>query len=47
MSEYKYTAYFEKEVLRKRPYFKKEWCILVIENPIKVERQEYNRYRFW
>lgn len=47
MSEYKYTAYFEKEVLRKRPYLKKEWCILVIENPIKVERQEYNRYRFW
>ena len=47
MSEYKYTAYFEKEVLRKRPYLKKEWCILIIENPIKVERQEYNRYRFW
>ena len=47
MSEYKYAAYFEKEVLRKRPYLKKEWCILIIENPIKVERQEYNRYRFW
>jgi hypothetical protein len=47
MSEYKYTAYFENEVLRKRPYFKKEWCIRVIENPLKVERQEYNRYRFW
>ena len=47
MSEYKYTAYFEKEVLRKRPYLKKEWCILIIENPIKVELQEYNRYRFW
>ena len=43
MSEYTYTEYFEKEVLRKRPYLKKEWCIQVIENPIKVERQEHNR----
>jgi hypothetical protein len=47
MSEYKYTPYFENEVLRKRPYKKKEWCIKVIENPIDVERQEHNRYRFW
>jgi uncharacterized protein YuzE len=27
--EYKFTEYFEKEVLRKRPYLKKEWCIRV------------------
>lgn len=47
MSKYKYTPYFENEVLRKRPYIKKEWCIKVIENPIDIERQEYNRYRFW
>ena len=47
MIEYKFTEYFEKEVLRKRPYIKKEWCIQVIENPIKVEKQENNRYRFW
>ena len=47
MAEYKYTEYFEKEVLRKRPYLKKEWCISVIERPIKVEPQEYNRSRFW
>jgi hypothetical protein len=31
MTEYKYTAYFEKEVLGKRPYLKKEWCVFVIE----------------
>ncbi|MDP2839134.1 MAG: hypothetical protein Q8O11_03685, partial [Syntrophales bacterium] len=30
-----------------RPYLKKEWCIKVIENPIKVEPQENNRFRFW
>jgi len=45
--EYKFTDYFEKEVLRKRPYLKKEWCIQVLENPIRVERQEHNRFRFW
>jgi hypothetical protein len=47
VSEYNYTEYFEKEVLRKRAYLKKEWCIQVIENPIKIERQEHNRFRFW
>lgn len=47
MPEYKFTEYFEKEVSRKRPYLKREWCIQVIENPLKVERQEYNRFRFW
>lgn len=47
MIEYKFTEYFESEVLRKRPYIKKEWCIQIIENPIKVEQQEHNRFRFW
>ena len=46
MGDYKFTEYFEKEVLRKRPYLKKEWCIKVIKNPIKMEPQEYNRYKF-
>ena len=47
MSEYKYTRYFENEVLRKRPYLKKEWCERVIDNPLKSEKQELNRFRFW
>ena len=47
MAEYKFTDYFENEVLRKRPYLKKEWCIYVMENAIKSEPQEHNRYRFW
>ena len=46
MDKYKFTEYFENEVIRKRPYLKKEWCIQVIENPIKVEPQEHNRFRF-
>jgi hypothetical protein len=47
MAHYKYTPYFENEVLRKRPYLKKEWCIQVLEDPIRTERQEGNRFRFW
>jgi len=47
MGKYKFTEYFEKEVLRKRPYIRKEWCAQVIENPIVSEVQENNRYRFW
>jgi len=47
MDKYKFTDYFEKEVLRKRPYLKKDWCMYVIENAIRAEPQEHNRYRFW
>ena len=47
MEEYRFTAYFENEVLRKRLYIQKAWCIRVIENPLKTEPQEHNRYRFW
>jgi hypothetical protein len=47
MTEYRFTRYFENEVLRKRPYLEKEWCIRVVENPLRVEMQEHNRYRFW
>lgn len=47
MSQYRFTAYFEQEVLRKRSYLRREWCIRVIQAPIRVERQEDNRYRFW
>jgi hypothetical protein len=45
--EYGFTEYFEHEVLRKRPYLKKEWCIQVLGNPLRNEPQEQNRYRFW
>jgi len=44
---YKFTKYFENEVLRKRPYIKKEWCIKIIENPLKMEEQDGNRFRYW
>ncbi len=47
MKYYKYTAYFENEVLRKRAYLKREWCIRIIENPARVDRQDDQRFRFW
>jgi hypothetical protein len=47
VAEYKFTEYFENAVLKKRPYLRKEWCIQVIERPLRSEPQEHNRYRFW
>ena len=47
MPEYRFTDYFEREVLRKRPYLRREWCIAVVERPVREEPQEGNRVRFW
>jgi hypothetical protein len=47
VQEYRFTDYFENEVLRKRPYLKKEWCTRVVKDPLRVEPQEHNRFRFW
>ena len=47
MHEYRFTEYFESVVLRKRPYLRRAWCIAVLQNPLRVERQDHNRFRFW
>lgn len=47
MATYGFTAYFEKEVLRKRPYLTRELCIRVLERPLRVESQADGRVRFW
>lgn len=47
MADYKFTPYFEQEVLRKRPYLKKDWCIYVLEYAVRSEPQEHNRFRYW
>lgn len=47
MTEYLFTNYFLNEVLRKRPYIKPKWCAFVIENAVRSEPQETNRWRFW
>jgi len=45
--EYRFTEYFLSEVLRKRPYLKKEWCIFAVQNSVRNESQDFNRHRFW
>lgn len=45
--EFQYTPYFEHEVLRKRPYLRKEWCIAVVRQPLRVHAQGDGRVRFW
>lgn len=42
-----YTNYFERKVLVKRPYLRKEWCIRVLENAVRSEPQKHGRHRFW
>jgi hypothetical protein len=41
------TRYFEEQVLRKRPYIRREWCERVVANPLKREEQPDGRIRFW
>ena len=47
MTDYQFTDYFENAVIKKRPYLRKDWCIQVVERPLRSEPQEHNRYRFW
>jgi len=41
------TRYFEEQVLRKRPYIRREWCAAVIRNPVRREVQDDGRIRHW
>jgi len=43
----KTTRYFEEQVLRKRPYIRREWCVQALKNPVKREAQSDGRFRFW
>lgn len=43
----KTTRYFEEQVLRKRPYIRREWCEATIRNPICKEKQPDGRVRYW
>src|SRR4029077_6614884 len=45
MPDYRFTRYFEQQVMRKRPYVSKEMCIRVVRSPIRAELQENDRYR--
>lgn len=43
----KTTRYFEEQVLRKRPYIRRDWCRDVLAAPIRRELQPDGRIRFW
>lgn len=43
----KTARYFDEQVLCKRPYIEMEWCILVVDNPIRREIQPDGRVRHW
>ena len=43
----KTTRYFEEQVLRKRPYIRREWCEHVLNAPIRREVQNDGRIRLW
>jgi hypothetical protein len=43
----KTTRYFEEQVLRKRPYIRREWCRDVLAAPLRREVQMDGRIRFW
>ena len=47
MERYRFTDYFERVVLSRRPYLKRDWCVRVIDNPVREEPQGGNRHRFW
>ena len=41
------TRYFEEQVLRKRPYLRREWIQAVLATPARVESQADDRMRHW
>ena len=43
----KTTRYFDEQVLRKRPYIRREWCERVLREPIRRELQTDGRIRWW
>jgi hypothetical protein len=43
----KTTRYFEEQVLRKRPYIRREWCQDVLAAPMRREIQDDGRIRLW
>jgi hypothetical protein len=43
----KTTRYFEEQVLRKRPYLRREWCARIIAQPAARVVQADGRIRYW
>jgi len=41
------TRYFEEQVLRNRPYLRREWCELALRDPVRKEERADGRIRYW
>ena len=41
------TRYFEEQVMRKRPYLRREWIEAVLRAPTHQELQTDGRIRYW
>jgi hypothetical protein len=41
------ARYFEEQVLRKRPYIRREWCEAALRHPARREAQPDGRVRYW
>ena len=41
------TRYFREQVLRKRPYLRREWCEQVLAAPLRRDVQPDGRVRYW
>lgn len=42
----KTTRYFEEQVLRKRPYIQREWCLQALRQPVRKQVQPDGRIRY-
>ncbi len=43
----KTARYFDEQVLRKRPYIRREWCEETLWHPLRREEQPGGRVRYW
>jgi hypothetical protein len=43
----KTTRYFVEQVLRKRPYIRREWCEQALREPVHQEVHPHGRIRYW
>ena len=43
----KTTRYFEEQVMRKRPYLRREWCQRALNEYVRREKQSDGRIQHW
>lgn len=41
------TPYFEEQILRKRPYIERQWCVEALHRPERMEVDGDSRVYYW